>query len=123
MGSCGPGRRLVWLPQPLHRLSLQERMASALLELHVPHCLGHDQGLQAAEKELPTSSAAPPSLGIASFEAVSTLLNLPCERFPPQASCRRKTTASDLALDCLSSARDNRTETHAEFRSYRSTRL
>ena len=41
-------------------------------------------------KELPTSLVAPPSLGITSFEAVSTLLNLPCERFPPQASCHRK---------------------------------
>ena len=41
-------------------------------------------------KELPTSLAVPPSLGITFFEAVSTLLNLPCERFRSQASCHRK---------------------------------
>ena len=61
MGSCGPGRRLVWLSQPLHRLSLQERMASALLEVHVPHCLGHDQrqkGPQAADFAEASSSHA-----------------------------------------------------------------
>ena len=40
-------------------------------------------------REFPTSLAAPPSLAITSFEAVSTLLILPCERFPPQASCPR----------------------------------
>ena len=61
MGSCGPGRRLVWLPQPLHHLSLQERMASVLLELHVPRCLGHDQrqkGHRAADFTEASSSHA-----------------------------------------------------------------
>ena len=39
----------------------QERMASALLELHVPHCLGHDQrqkGPQAADFAEASSSHA-----------------------------------------------------------------
>ena len=52
MGSCGPRLLLVWLPQPLQHLSLQERIANALLELHVPRCLDRDQrqrGHQAAD--------------------------------------------------------------------------
>ena len=52
--------------------------------------------------ELPTSLATPPSLGITSFEAASTLLNLPCERVPSELPSQ--STASDLALGCLSSA-------------------
>ena len=40
--------------------------------------------------ELPTSLAAPPSLGITSLEAASTLPNLPCTRVPPQTSCRSR---------------------------------
>ena len=49
----------------LHRLSLQERIASALLELHVPHCLGYDQrqkGPQAADFAEASSSHAPKGL-------------------------------------------------------------
>ena len=37
-------------------------------------------------KELPIGSAAAPSLGITSFEAASTLPNLPCKRVPKRAA-------------------------------------
>ena len=61
MGSCGPRLLLVWLPQPLQHLSLQERRANALLELPVPRCLGRDQrprGHQAADFAEASSSHA-----------------------------------------------------------------
>ena len=61
MGSCGPRLRLMRLPQPLQHLSLQERMAYALLELHAPRCLGRDhrqRGYQAADFAEASSSHA-----------------------------------------------------------------
>ena len=54
-------------------------------------------------KELPTSLVVPPSLGITSFEGCINLAEFTLREIPSPSELPSQTTASDLALGCLSS--------------------